>query len=324
MTTLQSADHLKTVLDCLKYTQGQLDLHTLSFGHGYPDAQAEALSLVSHALGLKSLGLNSLISEQDYATEVSDLQKNVLLNRLSCRCIDKRPLAYIHGEITFHGLRFLCDQRALVPRSLIAELLNDQLTPWVINPDAVEHVLDLCTGGASLAIFAYHAFPNAVIWASDISHEALDLAHENLQLHAIDTNQIKLIKSDLFAAISPQRFDLIISNPPYVNAESMNALPSEFLQEPDGALGAGHDGMDIVKRIIQDAHYYLQNDGLLVIEIGHEADHLLAALPDYEFAFLPVQAGDEMVVAIGHQALIAGHARRAKKANLNKDKREAP
>ena len=309
-----STQGLSTVLDWLTFTQDQLDRSKLHFGHGYLDSNAEAISLVSHALNLTQADIATV-----YSTQLTEAQQQLLRERLGRRCNDRLPLAYVNGEITFHGRRFLCDPRALIPRSLIAELLDTQLAPWLTNPDQIQNVLDLCTGGASLAVFAFDAFPAAVVWASDISADALALASENLALHNINSAQVKLIESDLFAALSAQRFDLIISNPPYVNADSMAALPTEFLVEPDGALGAGTDGMDIVRRIICDAHLHLQSDGLLVIEIGHEANHFIKAFPDYEFAFLPVEAGDDMVVAFTCDELIAGHSRFAK-ARLNKAK----
>ena len=318
LTSIQADSNLSNVSDCLTFAQVHLNQSALSFGHGYSDAKSEAVSLVSHALGLQELNFQNQSLEQLISIKVTESQKSVFLSRLNLRCTQKQPLGYINGEINFHGLRFLCDERALIPRSLIAELLFEQLTPWVVEPNAITHVLDLCTGGGSLAIFAFHAFPNAIVWASDLSRDALDLARENLALHKIDSNQIVLIESDLFANIGTQRFNLIISNPPYVNAASMSELPAEFLKEPDGALGGGNDGMDIVKQIIAQAHNFLLDDGILVIEIGHEANHLLSALPDYEFAFVPVQAGEDMVVAITCAALIAGHTRLAKSAQTNK------
>ena len=302
----ESTQGLSSVLDWLVFAQDQLTQSKLHFGHGYLDAQAEAISLVSHALQLNPADVAAV-----YSTEPTEVQRQLLFERLNRRCTQRLPLAYVNGEITFHGRRFLCDQRALIPRSLIAELLDTQLAPWLVHPDQVRTVLDLCTGGASLAIFAHEAFPAATVWASDISGDALSLASENLALHRISAAQIKLIESDLFAQLGSQHFDLIISNPPYVNADSMAALPTEFLVEPDGALGGGTDGMDIVKRIIRDAQHYLKSDGLLIIEIGHEADHFSQAFSDYEFAFLPVEAGDDMVVALTLDALNAGHKRLA-------------
>ena len=313
MISIESTQGLSTVLDWLEFAQNQLIKSDLHFGHGYLDAKAEAISLISHALDLDPAQIDDTASCN--LIQPSTAQRQLLRERLNRRCADRLPLAYVNGEIVFHGRRFLCDQRALIPRSLIAELLDQQLAPWLVNADQVHKVLDLCTGGGSLAVFAHQAFSNASIWASDISADALSLARENLALHHLDVTQITLIESDLFAGLGAQRFDLIISNPPYVNASSMAALPSEFLVEPDGALGSGTDGMDIVRRIISDAHQYLHSDGLLVIEIGHEAQHFIAAFAQYEFTFLPVEAGDDMVVAITLDELIAGHKRRANASN---------
>ena len=178
MIPIESTQGLRSVLDWLEFAQIQLVKNDLHFGHGYLDAKTEAMSLLSHALNLNSAQINDTTTF--HSMEPSEAQRQLLHQRLNRRCSDRLPLAYVNGEILFHGRRFLCDQRALIPRSLIAELLDQQLAPWLANPNQVHQILDLCTGGGSLAVFAHQAFSGAVIWASDISTDALSLARENL------------------------------------------------------------------------------------------------------------------------------------------------
>src|SRR5690606_39929107 len=197
---------------------------------------------------------------------------------------------------------------ALVPRSLIAEAIEDSLPAWL---DAhgrparwPRSVLDLCTGGGSIAVLAALLFPEARVDASDISPEALELAAENIADHGLG-QRIRLHRGDLFASLGRRRFDLVLCNPPYVNAESMARLPAEFLAEPRLALAGGADGMDIVRRIIAGAPEHLTAEGLLLLEIGHEARHFEAAFPGLEFGWLPVAAGEQMLVIASRRQLEA-------------------
>jgi ribosomal protein L3 glutamine methyltransferase len=186
----------------------------------------------------------------------------------------------------------------------LVELLSPELSPWIANDEAIEAVLDLCTGGASIAIFAHQAFPNATIWASDISDQALALARENCSLYGIKPTEINLVQSDLFAKLNGKQFNLILCNPPYVNANSIEHLPQEYLHEPPNALAAGHDGMDIIKKILAQAPVHLDADGLLLLEIGNEAAFFDQAFEGLEFAYVPVEAGPDMVVAVTREAIV--------------------
>jgi ribosomal protein L3 glutamine methyltransferase len=189
------------------------------------------------------------------------------------------------------------DERVIVPRSFIGELLADGLQPYVEDPEQVTAVLELCTGSASLAILAAHAFPNADIDAVDLSAPALEVARRNVHEHDLD-ERIALFEGDLYAPLPERRYDVIITNPPYVNADSMQALPPEYRHEPEMALAGGADGMDIVRRIVKDARNWLTDDGVLVIEIGNERENVEAAFGGLDLVWLSTSAGDDQVFLI--------------------------
>jgi ribosomal protein L3 glutamine methyltransferase len=295
---------LVTIFDWTRYIETQLNRHRVFFGHGYQKSVDEAALLVCGALRLAP---ERLAEYQQCSLTIGERQQ--LLALLEQRCVLRRPLAYVTGESWFCGQRFLCDERALVPRSLIAELVLNQFEPWLPDDFQINNALDLCTGGASLAILLKQTYPLAHVWASDISPEALALARENLELHHLSPPRIRLLESDLFSGFdviqNQPKFDLIICNPPYVNAESMGSLPKEYSHEPQGALAAGHDGMDLIKKILRQATQYLNENGFIVLEIGHEANYFEAAFTTLEFAYLPVDAGDAMVVLVAKSALQA-------------------
>lgn len=196
-----------------------------------------------------------------------------------------------------HGFRFHVDERVIVPRSFIGELLQDGLQPYVNDPEQVGAVLELCTGSASLAILAAYAFPNADIDAVDLSAPALEVATKNVQEYELD-DRIALFEGDLFAPLPERRYDVIITNPPYVNAESMASLPAEYKHEPEMALAGGADGMDIVRRIITGARNWLTEEGVLVVEIGNERANVEAAFGGLDLVWLSTSAGDDNVFLI--------------------------
>jgi ribosomal protein L3 glutamine methyltransferase len=193
------------------------------------------------------------------------------------------------GEFSFY-----VDERVIVPRSFIAELLREQLSPWIAEPEKIGNVLDLCTGSGCLAILAAHAFPNASVDAVDLSPDALAVAERNVADYHLQ-DRVNLIESDLFAKLGGKQYDLIISNPPYVDAESVAALPQEYLHEPKLALSSGHDGLDATRITLKNASQHLTENGVLIIEIGHNRDVLEAAYPNLPFTWLDVSAGDEYV-----------------------------
>lgn len=196
-----------------------------------------------------------------------------------------------------HGCRFHVDERVIVPRSFIGELLEDGLQPYVADPDEVGAVLELCTGSGCLAILAAHAFPNADIDAVDLSPQALEVAQINVGHYGLD-DRVALFEGDLFAPLPERRYDVIITNPPYVNAESMRALPAEYQHEPEMALAGGEDGMDVVRRILKEARNWLTDDGVLVVEIGNERANVEAAFGGLDLVWLSTSGGDDNVFLI--------------------------
>jgi ribosomal protein L3 glutamine methyltransferase len=310
---------LRTLRDLLRYAASRFQASGLAYGHGTDNARDEAAWLLLWSLHLPPDELDDWLDCRLTAPEIDSA-----LALIERRCVERVPAAWLTGEAWLRGVRFLSDPRALVPRSLIAEVLEDSLDDWIAQdmPDRLDagetrtaywprQVLDLCTGGGSLAILAALRFPDAQVTGSDISNEALALAADNLALHGL-SDRIRLVEGDLFSGLSArQQFDLILCNPPYVNAASMASLPAEFRAEPPIALAGGPDGMDFVRHLMSEAPARLTRHGALVIEIGHEADHFEAAFPDLEFAWLPVAAGERMIVALTRRALAGRTARRA-------------
>jgi len=309
---------LRTLRDLLRHAVSRFEAAGLCYGHGTDNARDEAAWLLLWSLHLPLDTLDDWLDCRLTAPEI-----DAALALIERRCAERIPAAWLTGEAWLRGVRFLSDPRALVPRSLIAEALDESLDEWLGEglPDWLagedrpadwpQRVLDLCTGGGSLAILAALHFPDAEVTGSDISADALALAADNLALHGMD-ERIRLVRGDLFAGLGDgERFDLVLCNPPYVNAGSMAALPPEFRAEPELALAGGADGMDFVRRLVDEAPARLTGHGVLVVEIGHEADHFEAAFPDLEFAWLPVAAGDRMIVAITRRALAERAARRA-------------
>jgi len=272
----------------------------VSFGHGTTNAFDEAAWLVLFALGLP---LDALEERAQRELSAEDEAKAIAL--VEERIATRRPAAYLTQEAWLQNVPFYVDERVLVPRSFIAELLADgegegTLDAWL--SDGTQRVLDLCTGNGSLAVIAAMAYPEVSVDACDISDDALAVARINVDKHGLD-KRIRLFKSDLLdAAQGP--YDLIVCNPPYVNSESMAALPPEYRAEPALALAGGADGMDLVRRILRDAPKQLSEIGVLVLEIGHERRHFERAFPKAEVAWLPTSAGDDEVLLMTREALV--------------------
>jgi ribosomal protein L3 glutamine methyltransferase len=273
----------------------------VSFGHGTGNAFDEAAWLVTWALGLQ---LDALETKARQPVADADRAKaEALIDR---RIETRRPAAYLTGEAWLHGVPFFIDERAIVPRSFIAELLVDEeetgtLDAWLC--DRTRRVLDLCTGNGSLAVIAAMAYPEIDVDASDISAPALEIARRNVDRHAMG-HRITIVESDLFAHLRGP-YDLILCNPPYVNDESMARLPAEYRAEPALALAGGADGMDLVRRIVQQAAPYMSQEAVLVLEIGHERAHFEQAFPRLECAWLETNGGPDRVVLIERRALPA-------------------
>lgn len=281
-----------TVRDLLRFAVSRFNQAELSFGHGSANAYDEAAYLILHTLHLPLDLLEPFLDAR-----LSPAEVDAVLNVIERRAGQRVPAAYITQEAWMHGFRFHVDERVIVPRSFIGELLQDGLQPYVEDPEQVGAVLELCTGSGCLAILAAHAFPNADIDAVDLSAPALEVATRNVADYHLD-DRIALFEGDLYAPLAERRYDVIISNPPYVNATSMQELPAEYKHEPDMALAGGADGMDIVRRIIAEARNWLTDDGVLVVEIGNERANVEAAFGGLDLVWLSTSAGDDNVFLI--------------------------
>jgi ribosomal protein L3 glutamine methyltransferase len=281
-----------TVRDLLRFAVSRFNEAELSFGHGSANAYDEAAYLILHTLHLPLDLLEPFLDAR-----LSPAEIDAVLNVIERRAGQRVPAAYITQEAWMHGFRFYVDERVIVPRSFIGELLQDGLQPYVEDPEQVGAVLELCTGSGCLAILAAHAFPNADIDAVDLSAPALEVATRNVADYKLD-DRIALFEGDLYAPLAERRYDVIISNPPYVNATSMQELPAEYKHEPDMALAGGTDGMDIVRRIIAEARNWLTEDGVLVVEIGNERANVEAAFGGLDLVWLSTSAGDDNVFLI--------------------------
>ena len=284
-----------TVLELIERSAARLDAADVAYGHGTSNAFDEAAWLVLWRLGLPLDALDEQVERPVSATEAA-LVEALLQERISKRL----PAAYLTGEAWLQGVPFHVDERVIVPRSLIAEPLADgTLDAWLSSDTRA--VLDLCTGSGSLAILAALAWPEVQVLATDLSADALDVAARNVQRHGLQ-DRIRLAQGDGLAA-APGRHDLILCNPPYVNEQSMHALPPEYRVEPALALAGGVDGMDFVRALLRDAAAHLTQGGVLVLEIGHERAHFEAAFPRLEALWLSTSAGDDQVVLLQRDAL---------------------
>ncbi|WP_345798144.1 50S ribosomal protein L3 N(5)-glutamine methyltransferase [Castellaniella sp. MT123] len=291
---------LLTLRDLLRWAITRFRGANLVFGHGSDNAWDEAVYLLLHTLHLPLDTLEPFLDAR-------------LLERERQRCVDlihervntRKPAAYLTGEAWLQGQRFLVDERVIVPRSPIAELLGEQLAPWIEDPESITRVLDLCTGSGCLAILAAQAFESAQVDAADISTDALSVAQSNIALHELQ-DRVRTLRSDLLSQIPEnRRYDLILCNPPYVNSRAMTALPPEYRHEPRLALAGGEDGMDLVRRILADAPRHLTPDGLLVLEIGHEQAHFQAAFPDLDPVWLSTETASDQILLLRQAQLTA-------------------
>lgn len=298
MTTAAKTE-LFTVRDYIRYAVSRFNGAGLFFGHGNDNAWDEAVYLTLHTLHLPLDRLEPFLDARLLPHE-----REQLLDIYTRRCQDRLPAAYLTHEAWLGEHRFYVDDRVIVPRSFIAELLDEQLVPWIDDPWAVESALDLCTGSGCLAILTALAFPNAEVAAVDLSPDAIAVAERNVADYGL-YDRVELIQSDAFKNLEGRQFDLIISNPPYVNAESVAALPPEYLHEPELALGSGEDGLDFTRIILREAKKHLTDNGILIVEIGHNRDALEAAYPTLPFTWLDTAAGDEYVFLL-HAADLPG------------------
>jgi len=285
-----------TLLELIERQSARLTQAGVSFGHGTDNAFDEAVWLALWKLGLPLDELDGVAQRKLSGAEIDAIEALV-----GERIATRKPAAYLTREAWLQGVPFHVDERVIVPRSLIAELIADgTLDAWLT--DRTRHVLDLCTGNGSLAVLAALAWPEVRVDAADLSADALAVARLNVERHGL-ADRITLHQGDGLDAVRGQRYDLILCNPPYVDAESMAALPPEYRAEPALALAGGADGMDFIRTLVAQAHEHLTEGGVLVIEIGHEAAYFEAAFPDLEFAWLPTHNTEDQVVLISREAL---------------------
>lgn len=277
---------LSSILDFIRWGASQFRAAELSFSHGMASALDEAAYLVLH-----SLHLPVDTPELYFASKLTQSEKQTVVTILERRIIERKPAAYLTHEAWFAGLPFYVDERVLVPRSPIAELIEKQFYPWT-DEAQVAHVLDLCTGSGCIGIACAYAFPRAEVDLSDISADALAVAKLNIERHGVQA-QVQTIESDLFTNLSGKRYDLIVSNPPYVDAAEIAEMSSEFQHEPLLGLAAGADGLDIVHRILATASEHLNDHGILIVEVGNSQFALAEAYPEVPFQWLEFERGGD-------------------------------
>jgi len=288
-----------TTRDLLRYAVTRFNTAKLYFGHGSAEALDEAAYLILHTLKLPLDKLEPFLDARLLPEEV--LQVLAVIER---RASERVPAAYITNEGWLGTYAFYVDERVIVPRSFIAELIPHQLSPWVADPDGVENVLELCTGSGCLAIMLADAFPNSVVDAVDISRDALEVAERNIRDYQLE-GRVNPIQSDLYEHVPFKKYDLIVTNPPYVNSQSMARLPQEYQREPQIALDGGADGMDLVRKIVAGAADYLTPDGILMVEIGNEREYAEAAFGHLGLTWVTTSAGDDMVFLLRAEQLVA-------------------
>ena len=300
---------VKSLRDMIHFGASEFEAASLYYGHGTDNALDEAAYLAFFALN----------AEPDYSDEALDAelsQENIeTVNDLFNKRVESRqPAAYLTHEAWFAGIPFYVNENVLVPRSPIAELIEEQFQPWVA-PDKVSRILDLCTGSGCIAIACTLAFPNAEVDAADISKAALEVAEKNKTTHKLGS-RLNIIESDLFSNLQGRRYDLIVSNPPYVDAEDMANLPDEYKHEPELGLTAGDDGLDLVIPMLRDAKHHLTPEGVLIVEVGNSEEALSEKFPEVPFMWLSFEYGGEGVFMLDANEIEKHHETFARAADF--------
>jgi len=296
MNTRQAIDELSTIKDFVRWGYSQLSGSGVWYGHGTDNPLDESQSLVLHALGLP------YDTPRDYLDcNLTQDERTLIVEWIQRRIEERVPAAYLTHEAWFAQIPFYVDERVLVPRSPIAELIEAQFIPWV-EPETVSRILDMCTGSGCIAIACAYAFPQAEVDAVDISTDALAVANINIQRQEME-EQVHAIESDLFTSLKKTAYDIIISNPPYVSKADMDAMPGEYHHEPALGLAAGEDGLDIVHQILHDAADYLSDQGVLIVEVGNSQQALIDAYPQLPFLWLEFERGGEGVFLLTAEQL---------------------
>lgn len=281
-----------TLRDLLRYAVTRFNKEKLFFGHGSANALDEAAYLLLHTLHLPLDKIEPFLDAHLLPSEI-----DAVLRVIDRRAVDRVPASYITNEAWLGTYNFYVDERVIVPRSFIAELIPEHFSPWVTDPEAIKNILELCTGSGCLPIMLADMFSEAHVDAVDISKDALEVAKRNVATYELQ-DRITLIESDLYSNVPDKKYDLIITNPPYVNSGSMAKLPKEYTHEPQIALAGGDDGMDLVRKIVAGAAQRLTEDGLLMVEIGNERAFAETAFPELNLTWLSTSAGDDMVFLV--------------------------
>ena len=282
-STADICDELFTLRDFIRWGASEFNGAKLYFGHGTDNAWDEAEQLVLHAINLMPP-----LDDEWLSARLTRVERVRVLESLRRRVEERIPAAYITGQAWFAGLPFIVDERVLVPRSPIGELIQQQFAPWLATEPA--QILDLCTGSGCIGIACAYAFPNAEVQLSDISYDALAVAEENIQQHDLE-DRVFSMQSDLFGNLVGQKFDLIVSNPPYVDADDLATMPPEYHAEPEIGLGSGDDGLDFTRRLLREASDYLSDEGVLIVEVGNSWVALEEAYPDVPFTWIEFERG---------------------------------
>ncbi|MBM3350913.1 MAG: 50S ribosomal protein L3 N(5)-glutamine methyltransferase [Betaproteobacteria bacterium] len=305
MTTQQITTELLTLRDWLRYAVSRFEDSDIFYGHGTDNSYDEAVWLIMGALHLPMDTLDNFLD-----AKLTSSERNKLASFIEQRITEHTPTAYLLKEAWLHGFKFYVDERVLIPRSFIAELLvNGGLQPWIEYPELVQSAADICTGSGCLGILLADTYPDANVDIVDISPDAIDVCNINIANYGLQ-DRVTAIQSDMFGALTDEnkickQYDLIISNPPYVDAPSMAELPAEYRNEPQLALGSGTAGLDHTHTLLREAANYLTDEGLLVVEIGHNRDALLEAYPNLPFTWLEVSSGDEFVFLLTKSQLLS-------------------
>ncbi len=281
---MMDMSNLRTIRDFLRFATSCFNEAGLVYGHGTENAWDEAVALI-----LPTLHLSQDIDRSILDASLTDSEREKVSQLIGRRVSERVPVPYLTHEAWFADLTFYVDERVLIPRSPIAELIENQFQPW-IDPDQVHRILDLCTGSGCIAIACAKAFPDSIVDASDISTDALAVAKINVLRHDL-VDHVNLHRSDLFTDLPNSKYDIIVSNPPYVDAADMAALPAEYHHEPTLGLAAGEEGLDIVLKILKNANHYLNPKGILIVEVGNSEYALAEAFPHIPFTWLEFQRG---------------------------------
>ncbi len=300
MPHAQAINELRSIRDLIRWGTSRFNEAGIYFGHGTDNALDEAAWLTLH-----SLHLPPVMPERYLDCALTVAERETVIQVLQRRIDTRLPAPYLTNEAWYGGMPFYVDERVLIPRSPILELIEAHFAPW-IDPDKVWNILDLCTGSGCIAITCAAAFPDAQVDAADISAEALAVAQINVERHHMQ-EQVRLVESDLFGALTGRRYDIIVSNPPYVDSQDMASLPAEFRHEPELALAAGDDGLDLVFTILHQAMYHLEPHGILVVEVGNSREALEELLPEVPFVWLEFERGGEGVFLLTAEQVAEFH-----------------